>query len=571
MSLALSIHPLSDDLHMYGELDSSSAYSLSGHISISVSSPYSIFEARRTARLLLQSVTLTFEGQSEIFTPSTGYSSLRLCSITRQLAPSTPIELSNEGHEDANEPCVWNVIFNIPIPGWLPPTTILGMEEIGTRYALYATAKFTNIEEEEGSSSWSFASLCAPFRSRVRSSEAQRSITISRFISAPTAEITEPATLNYLVNSTSTSSSKDGQDKERIPQDVLSKIQVLASVPAYIDVNDSLLPLTLRLRTKDLGEEECKKLQVTEVTIDIIQQEKCRYLPTLLRVPLTLPTPTQGHAAPNRPLRDPHPISSIYDVGLYVSSSNSESVCRTFSLLPAEESGQYKLAADNYVFSGDAVPGGTQSWYTMDTTVPFVRRTASGSWGKYDSEEVEHEGLQWAGAKALRPSGNSPLYSALHELAVSLTCTYDSEGQGGRVAKEKLSFKVPVTFARVAPRAAAVARAIAASTESATALVNLPVYSQLYDSNGERRIDYSTPLPLYTPRSYATTSSSTPLVDVSVSDSVATASTNTNTNVNVYHDVNGIDGDAEKRHTPVVVQDVAMNPHQREASTESTL
>ncbi|KAF8954604.1 hypothetical protein BDZ97DRAFT_1676423 [Flammula alnicola] len=570
MSLTISIHPLSDDLNMYGELDSSSAYSLSGHISISVSSPYSLFEARRTARLLLQSVTLTFEGQSEIFTPSTGYSSLRLCSIARQLAPSTPIELSNEGHEDANEPCVWNVIFNIPIPGWLPPTTILGMEEIGTRYALYATAKFTNIEEEEGSSSWSFASLCAPFRSRVRSSEAQRSITISRFISAPTAEITEPATLNYLVNSTSTSSSKDGQDKERIPQDVLSKIQVLASVPAYIDVNDSLLPLTLRLRTKDLGEEECKKLQVTEVTIDIIQQEKCRYRPSsafLSRFPL----PPKDMQPPNRPLRDPHPISSIYDVGLYVSSSNSESVCRTFSLLPAEESGQYKLAADNYVFSGDAVPGGTQSWYTMDTTVPFVRRTASGSWGKYDSEEVEHEGLQWAGAKALRPSGNSPLYSALHELAVSLTCTYDLEGQGGRVAREKLSFKVPVTFARVAHRAAAAARATAASAESATALVNLPVYSQLYDSNGERRIDYSTPLPLYTPRSDAITSSSTPLVDVSVSDSAATASTNTNANVNVYHDMNGIDGDAEKRHTPVVVQDVAVDMHQLEASTESTL
>jgi hypothetical protein len=83
----------------------SSAYSLSGHISLSVTSPYSFFEARKTARLLLQSVSLTFEGQSEIFTPSTGYSSVRLCSITRELAPSTPIELSNEGHEEDVDPC----------------------------------------------------------------------------------------------------------------------------------------------------------------------------------------------------------------------------------------------------------------------------------------------------------------------------------------------------------------------------------------------------------------------------------------------------------------------------------
>lgn len=84
---------------------SSSAYSLSGHISISVTSPFSLFEPRRPARLLLQSVTLTFEGQSEVITPSGGYSGLRLCTITRELAPPTPIEISNEGHEDSSDPC----------------------------------------------------------------------------------------------------------------------------------------------------------------------------------------------------------------------------------------------------------------------------------------------------------------------------------------------------------------------------------------------------------------------------------------------------------------------------------
>lgn len=85
----------------------SSAYSLSGHISISLSSPFSLFESRRTARLLLQSISLTFEGQSEVFTPNTGYSSLRLCAVTRELAPSVPIQLSNQGHEDSSEPCMF--------------------------------------------------------------------------------------------------------------------------------------------------------------------------------------------------------------------------------------------------------------------------------------------------------------------------------------------------------------------------------------------------------------------------------------------------------------------------------
>lgn len=75
---------------------SSAAYSLSGHVSISVSS-----SSQTPARLLLQSISLTFEGQSEVFTPCTGYSSLRLCSLARELAPK-PTELSNE---DSGETC----------------------------------------------------------------------------------------------------------------------------------------------------------------------------------------------------------------------------------------------------------------------------------------------------------------------------------------------------------------------------------------------------------------------------------------------------------------------------------
>lgn len=82
-----------------------SAYSLSGHVSIIVTSPYSLFERRRTARLLLQSVLLTFEGQTEIITPQTGYAPLRLCSITREIALDDPVEMSNEGHEESAESC----------------------------------------------------------------------------------------------------------------------------------------------------------------------------------------------------------------------------------------------------------------------------------------------------------------------------------------------------------------------------------------------------------------------------------------------------------------------------------
>jgi hypothetical protein len=101
---------------------------------------------------------------------------------------------------------------------------------------------------------------------------------VTRFIAAPKVDAVQPNTHNYLVNSTPAS---EARDKPHIPSDVLSKIQVLASVPEYIDIRERALPLTLRLRTKDLCEDECKKLQVTEVVIDITQQEKCRYVLSL--------------------------------------------------------------------------------------------------------------------------------------------------------------------------------------------------------------------------------------------------------------------------------------------------
>ena len=74
-------------------------------MSVSVASTYSLFEHRRTARLLLQSIVLTFEGQEEVITSETGYSALRLCRISREITPYEPIELSNEGHEESDEPC----------------------------------------------------------------------------------------------------------------------------------------------------------------------------------------------------------------------------------------------------------------------------------------------------------------------------------------------------------------------------------------------------------------------------------------------------------------------------------
>uniref|UniRef100_A0A8H8CNP2 Uncharacterized protein n=1 Tax=Psilocybe cubensis TaxID=181762 RepID=A0A8H8CNP2_PSICU len=543
MSMRITIHPFSDHLHMYGPSDPSSAYSLSGHISLSVTSPFSLFESRRTARLLLQSLTITFEGQSEIFTPNTGYSSLRVCSVTHELAPSVPIELSNEGCEDSSEPSVWNVIFNLPIPGWLPPTTTIGIEELGTRYALYATAKFANVDEEHNNS-WGFSTLCAPFRSRVKCAEAKKPIVLHRFMAPPKVEITDLTTLNYLVNSTPSSKQ---QDAERgIPMEVLSKIQVLASVPEYVDISSDILPLTLRLRTKDLAEEHCKRIQLTEVHVDITQQEKCRYRPSST-YHARYPLPPQDLQPPNLPLRDPHPISSVYDVGLYVSSEFSESASRIFSLLPSEESGSYKLSTDNYVFANDALRDGPPTWYTMDTTVPFIHENTAFSHDDYDT-------FEWGGAKIIRPTLQGPLYTVQHEALVSLTYTYDLQDNRDRVATERLSFRIPVTFGNVPlkPSATGVQSLENADVSQLSShpyqstSIPLPAYFQLYDRNGDRKIDYSTPLPLYTPRSEA------PLMEPSDSPAGSTDCTNI-CNLGAYQ--NGLNTNNEKAPTSLLMGD----------------
>ena len=195
---------------------------------------------------------------------------------------------------------------------------------------------------------------------------------------------------------------------------------------------------------------------------------------------------------PNLPLRDSYPMNFIY--GDFFSVGSSESSSRTFSILPSNESGNFKLEENNYIFKDDRkeeVP----TWYTINTSLPF---------DKYSNASFEADGaVPWSDCQGLRPSACGPLLNVHHQVAVSLTISYDLELGG--VAKEKLNFKIPVTFANVAPVAPFpspppfVANNSEASSASSTP-TSLPAYSQLYDQNGERKIDYSVPLPLYTPK-----------------------------------------------------------------------
>ncbi|KAJ7775115.1 hypothetical protein B0H16DRAFT_1303920 [Mycena metata] len=489
MSLSIDIVPLAPSLDLYGEPRSSSAFSLSGHVGIALSSPYSVFERRRPARILLQSVLLTFDGQTEVFTEKLGYSGIRLYSKTVDLAPSEPLELTDEGQD---EPCRWNLVFDLPIPGWLPASHDFAAGDVGasTQYFLHAVVQFLVLDDQQATP-WSFSTLCSPFRARARSIQTRKTITLRRFVEPPTDEPAPVGLVNYLLTGP-----KLASEGAQIPADVVSKIQVLASVPKHLDVCDNVLPLTLRLRTKDLEDEHCKRLQLKQFAVEIIQEETFRRVTDVSVYQTQYPLPSADCQPPNKPLLRAHYMGDMYNkLGLFLNpSSNTTSTTCSGSLLSGGDSGIYYLTGDRHIFAEDAEAA---SWYTLETSIPFAHELKSS--------------LEGDGESKLRPSGTSPMYGVSHSLKLTVQCEY--EMPSGELADADLKFTIPLTFGRVAPPLPP--RDILPALYTAMRLThgsyplmpellpfgaNLPAYSQLFDSQGNRKMD-ATPLPLYSPRS----------------------------------------------------------------------
>lgn len=251
---------------------------------ISLSSEATFFERRRTARLILRSLLVTFEGQTELVAEETGYAAIRLCSISQEIAPGEPVELSNEGHEESDKPCTWNVVFNLTIPGWLPATDVFSdsdCTEAGTRYALYATAKFESLEDGP-SRSW-FSTLCTPFRQSTRTLKAPRyPIRLNRFTSPSACASSSTSSfppINFSVTPEVHHRDETNSGASQIPLNVLSNLRIMASVPEHISVEDNSLPLTLRFSPNKLSDAESRRLRISQFSVNLEQSERYRYAP----------------------------------------------------------------------------------------------------------------------------------------------------------------------------------------------------------------------------------------------------------------------------------------------------
>jgi hypothetical protein len=252
---------------------------LAGYIKITLSPSFysSYLHKQRAMSAILQSLVVRFEGQSEVVTEETGYSALRICSISQELVPEEAIELNDDGYDGSNGlPCTWNVVFDLTIPGWLPETSAFGQRKGGTRYALYATAMLYN-GDSSGSSSW-ISTFCSPFRSQSRIAKAPYvSIQLGRYHTPPNN--TSESTSLWPFAQYSISPEIISTDTP-FPID-LSKLRVQASVPEYVDIEEGCMPFSMRMRTDGLSDAESDRLRVTEFDVEIEQCERYRYVDML--------------------------------------------------------------------------------------------------------------------------------------------------------------------------------------------------------------------------------------------------------------------------------------------------
>ena len=224
------------------------------------------------------------------------------------------------------------------------------------------------------------------------------------------------------------------------------------------------------------------------------------------------PVAPRSQQPPRVPLLDPHPIEAIYELGLANARPVAQNITRTFSLLPENTSGHYIIAGDGYAFRTDADSPRANTWFSLETSVDVGHFT----------QPLNEDDDSWKRQRTLRPSAQSPLLGVVHRMFVTLTCTYDlTEGENPERITQRIRLFVPLRFTRTPPRTPLDSRSPSptilgcghsssdCSTSGMSSIIDLPkasspyasglpAYSQLFYPNGDRKIDYSIPLPLYT-------------------------------------------------------------------------
>lgn len=211
--------------------------------------------------------------------------------------------------------------------------------------------------------------------------------------------------------------------------------------------------------------------------------------------------PLPAEQPDTKPLLNPHPLKTMYDVGLVsIDADTEDDSCLATSFSFSHHATKYHQRENRAV--GFSYPD-QEEWLKIDLDVDFV------AFGGEKFKILERSSGLVTG---VRPTQVGPLFCVQHQMAVRLKFAYGTEG--ARVTSD-LKFRVPLFFVHVPPLNLAKnllfcgAPAKAPSTRPPTPTLpvdeevaesfRLPPYSQLFLPNGERRPDHPIPLPPYSP------------------------------------------------------------------------
>lgn len=410
---------------------------MSGHVSISIpSSSLSRSRSIRNTKIVLSSVILTFEGQQEVIAPGIGYAPLRLCKIKKELLSNGPELFSFNRADDATA-----IVFDLAIPGWLPASASFGSASkinVGTKYALYATASYTTVPDDEDSTAGIWSSwLCSSFFRKTRRVHAERAEIVLQRSYAHTYQI-------------------DSYNARAAESSAFSNLKCVVSVPALVSTLASRVPIRINLSTSSEAPLDFSEINVR---LDLVQIDTYR--------PRTCPSfaniiPAEQAQPPHERLMEHHPYHLMNDLG-YFPGARNEAVQFTHSLLKKP------------------IQVITRKPTSDQVTLSFDLNTRGRSRVNADEEE---DTWAWKEERIMRPTNNSPLFGIEHRLCISIFSASAS-------ADSKLDFFLPIKVVDFTPETGA-------GDKSASFAPLLPPYSTLFEANGERKVEeYEVPLPKY--------------------------------------------------------------------------
>lgn len=325
------------------------------------------------------------------------------------------------------------MIFDMTIPGWLPPSSSAkhGHSQASNAYSIFATATYRS----QNDSAWLWC-LPAWTKQTTRSAEPVAIDVLRHRVTPP---VTDAGIAVPFPPSTFAVTAR-ARETSPIPNHVISNMQILVSVPEFISSDTTHLPVTLKSKCTAAG------LCANQVDVNVDQLETFHRTPDndmVARFPIPSAQP------PSVPLLHQHPLDTFG-----VAFEDTESTVVTRSLLDPELPSRFRLEEDT---GSGKVHELSRDWSQVELKVSLSN---SRTLQKIDS----------------------PFIRVRHILRMSMHVSY----QGG---EDTVQFSLPLQFVVLPPVQRVDPTPARPYSQYEYAPSILPAYVQLFHDNGEAKID----------------------------------------------------------------------------------